>query len=282
MLDRARFEIMPFARGEEEAAALPEHVRLTVTSSPKHGLDRTVQVARRLRALGHAVTVHLAARMVPDRKYLDGFLEALAQAGIDDTFVIAGDASHSHGPYSSALDLVPIVHEHSRRPRRIGIASYPEGHPLVDSSRLVEALELKSRFADYITTQMCFDPKAVLDWVRAMRKTGVALPVLVGLPGVVDHRKLLDIAVRVGVGSSLAFLRKQGGLRKLLRLSAGTANGLHEALSPFVGDPRLGIAGFHYFTFNRLLATWSWERERPYSRQSIYKTQREVQSRNDS
>ena len=48
MNDRARFEVLPFARGEEEAAKLPEHVRLTVTCSPKHGLDHTVEVAGRL------------------------------------------------------------------------------------------------------------------------------------------------------------------------------------------------------------------------------------------
>ena len=58
-----RFEVLPFARAEDEAAKLPEHVRLTVTCSPTHGLDRTIETATRLRLLGHAVTVHLAARM---------------------------------------------------------------------------------------------------------------------------------------------------------------------------------------------------------------------------
>ncbi len=257
--DRARFEVLPFARGEEEAAKLPEHVRLTVTCSPKHGLDHTVEVAGRLRALGHAVTVHLAARMVRNRAHLDELLAAMAQSGVDDAFVVGGDATPPEGPYASAVELLPLVHEHPNRPPTLGITGYPEGHPLIDSAALADALAQKSPLADYITTQLCFDPKVVLAWVTATREAGIALPVFVGLPGIVDRAKLLEISMRVGVGPSLSFLRKQGGLRNLLRLSAGSADSLYDALAPRVGDPGLNITGFHYFTFNRVLDTWRWE-----------------------
>jgi len=48
-----RFEVLPFGRAEEEAARLTEHVRLTVTASPTHTLDQTVETGTRLRGLGH-------------------------------------------------------------------------------------------------------------------------------------------------------------------------------------------------------------------------------------
>jgi methylenetetrahydrofolate reductase (NADPH) len=260
--DWTRFEIMPFARGEEEAAKLPEPVRLTVTCSPKHGIDHSVEVATRLRALGHAVTVHLTARMIRDRSHLEELLAAMARAGIDDALLIGGDATPPQGPYSSAVELLPVIQEHPLRPQAIGIGGYPEGHPLVDSDTLVEALEEKSHFADYVTTQLCFDPEILLTWVKATREAGVILPVIVGVPGLVDRRKLLEISMRVGVGPSLRFLRKQRRLRDLFRLSASSAGILYDALAPRIGDPQLGIAGFHYFTFNRLLETWRWEREK--------------------
>src|SRR5688572_3948184 len=76
-IDLSRFEIMPFGKGEVEAAALPEPTRLTVTCSPTYGIDQTVGLAKRLRTLGHAVTVHLAARMVRDRMHLDKVLTDL-------------------------------------------------------------------------------------------------------------------------------------------------------------------------------------------------------------
>ena len=269
MTDGARFEVMPFARGEEEAAKLPEPVRLTVTCSPTHGIDHTVEVGTRLRTLGHAVTVHLAARMVRDRRHLDELLAAMAGAGIDDALLIGGDATPPHGPYSSAVDVLPIIHEHSHRPEAIGIGGYPEGHPLVDSDALAEALEEKSLLADYITTQLCFDPDALLAWVEATREAGIALPVVIGLPGRVDRRKLLEISTRVGVGASLRFLRKQRSLFGLLRMSRRSADTLYDALAPHVDEPQLGIAGFHYFTFNRLLETWRWEREKRSATNSI-------------
>jgi methylenetetrahydrofolate reductase (NADPH) len=260
MSDPSRFEILPFARGEEEAAQLPEHVRLTVTCSPAHGLDRTVEVATRLRSLGHEVTVHLAARMVRDRGHLDEILATMAREGIDDAFVIGGDATPPVGPYPSAGDLLPLVHRHEHRPRTIGIAGYPEGHPLIDDATLAGALEQKSALADYVTTQLCFDPDVWVSWVEGIRAQGIELPVLAGMPGMVDRRKLLEISVRVGVGPSLSFLRKQRGLKNLLRLSGRSADRLYDALAPRLGDPELKLEGFHYFTFNRLVETWKWER----------------------
>ena len=74
MIDPVHFEILPFGKGEAEAAELPERVRLTVTCSPKHGLDESIATATRLRALGHSVTLHLAARMVRGRDHLDELL----------------------------------------------------------------------------------------------------------------------------------------------------------------------------------------------------------------
>jgi methylenetetrahydrofolate reductase (NADPH) len=267
----SRFEILPFARGEEEAAQLPEPVHLTITTSPKHGVDRTIEVATRVRSLGHKVTPHLTARMVRDRGHLDELLETMAEAGVDDAFVIGGDASPPYGPYSSAGDLLPLIYEHPHRPKTLGIAGYPEGHPLIDPNELDAVLHAKAPLADYITTQLCFDPKIVLAWIAQTRAGGIDLPVIVGIPGMVDRAKLLEISMRVGVGPSLSFLRKQRGLLNLLRLSARSADSLYDALAPH--DE---IAGFHYFTFNRLLETWRWEQGKQQHSNRISEPRKEV------
>ncbi len=111
------FEVLPLGKSEEEAKQLPEPAWLTVTCSPKHGPDLTVEVTKRLRALGHDVTPHIAARMVRDRDHLNRLLDAVADAGVHDVFVIGGDATEVEGPYSSAGELLPHVAEHPRRPR---------------------------------------------------------------------------------------------------------------------------------------------------------------------
>jgi len=253
--------VLPLGNSVQEAAALREPVRLTVTCSPKHGPDHSVQVAGRLRDLGHAVTVHVAARMVRDDRHVDALLSALAAAGVDDVFLIGGDADPPVGSYASAVELLPVIAEHRDRPRTIGIAGYPEGHPLIEDGALDRALRGKSRLADYVTTQLCFDPDALCGWIAARRAQGMTLPVLIGMPGKVSAARLLEMSARIGVGSSMSFLRKQSGLRNLFGLvRRSQLDRLYDALAPRVADPGLGVAGFHYFTFNQLVATYEWER----------------------
>jgi hypothetical protein len=73
----------------------------------------------------------------------------------------------------------------------------------------------------------------------------------------------LDMARRrIAVGPSLSFLRKQRGLRNLLGRSRAAADAVHDALAPCLDDPRLGLCGFHYYTFNQLVDTWAWEAEK--------------------
>ena len=261
-----RFEIMPFAKGEAQAGELPEPVRLTVTSSPRHGVDHTLEFCERISSLGHGVTPHIAVRMVRDRAHLETLLERIAAAGIDDLFVVGGDEQEPHGPYAEAGDVLEILADHPLRPARVGIGAYPEGHPLIDQRALDAALARKNDLADYMATQLCFDTDALLRWLEGIRAQGVTLPLYAGVPGPIERRKLLEISAKVGVGQSLRFLRKQNGLLSLLRRPGHEADGLRDALTPLVGDPNLDLAGLHLFTFNELVSTWQWSQEHPSAR----------------
>lgn len=259
----ARFEVLPLGKSEEEAARLPDPVRLTITCSPKLGPDRSVELAGRLHALGHAVTVHVAARMVRDRAHIDALLAGMRTAGVDDLFLIGGDADPPVGAYASAVELLPVIAAHPQRPPAIGIAGYPEGHPLIEDAVLERALLDKSRLADYVVTQLCFDSGVLRRWIAAQRARGMTLPVIVGMPGQVTAARLLEMSARIGVGPSVAFMRKQRGLRALFGLfRRSAADELYAALAPDLADRALGIAGLHYFTFNQLVATYEWQRHK--------------------
>lgn len=257
-----RYELMPFDAGEAQASELPVPVRLTITASPRHGLERTFAMAVRLRRVGHAVTPHLAARMVQSRHHLDELLTLAASVEIDDVLVIGGDAAEPAGPYASAAELLDVIVEHPLRPVSLGIAAYPEGHPLIRDEDLLVSLRDKSQYATYLVSQLCFDPVTLLQWLERTRGQGITLPAFVGIPGVVDRRRLLEISMRVGVGPSLSFLRKQHGIRRLFRNPTVATERLYETLTPHLKDPRLPIAGFHYYTFNELTSTWRWQRAR--------------------
>jgi methylenetetrahydrofolate reductase (NADPH) len=257
--DRARFEVLPVGRPDQAAARLPRPLHLTVTCSPAHGPDRALEMAVRLCEIGHRVTVHVAARMVRERAHLDELLARMMDAGVDDLFLIGGDVERPLGPYGSAVELLALIDGHPQRPRAIGIAGYPEGHPQIADDALDEALAEKSRIADYVTTQLCFHPDAVHDWVVRQRRMGLALPILIGMPGKVGRRKLLTMSARIGVGPSIKFLRKQHGLWSLITRRS-TADRLYDALLPILDERELGLAGFQYYTFNQLVQTFEWHR----------------------
>jgi methylenetetrahydrofolate reductase (NADPH) len=238
---------------------------VVVTCLPKHGPDRGVETAARLRQLGRSLTVNVAARMVRDHDHLDQLLADMAGAGIEDLFLIGGDVEEPLGEYSSAVELLELVAGHPDRPELIGIAGYPEGHPLISDEELERALRAKSRLADYVVTQMCFDTEALRGWIERERRQGMELPVVIGMPGKVTRRKLLRMATRIGVGPSVDFLRKQKGLRALLSRRS-TADRLFDGIVPLLDDPQLAVAGLQYFTFNELLQTWEWHQKKGFMR----------------
>jgi methylenetetrahydrofolate reductase (NADPH) len=257
-----RYEVLPFPRSEEQAAEIAAPVRLTLTASAKHGIDRSVAYADRLRALGHRVTLHLAARMVRDREHLDAILARTDAAGIDDLFVVGGDVTRPAGSYGSAGELLEVLAGHPLKPAAIGVAAYPEGHPLIGDRELEAALADKTKLATYMVTQICYDADVVLAWLSRVRTRGVTLPLYAGVTGQVDRRRLLEISMRVGVGPSLRFLRKQRSVGRLLRGAGDTTQRFYDTIDARRDDPELGIAGFHFFTFNELTATWRWQQAR--------------------
>ncbi|WKK70784.1 hypothetical protein Q0F99_13510 [Rathayibacter oskolensis] len=130
-MTRARFEIIPTDDiGERAARAFPDPstVTLTVTSLPKHGTERTVDSALALASRGFRVVPHLAARNLGGRSDLERTLGRLGDAGIDEAFVISGDATSAVGAYSTSLELIRDAVEIAPG-LALDIAGYPEGHP---------------------------------------------------------------------------------------------------------------------------------------------------------
>ena len=226
--DRARFEVLPLPGIVEEAARLPRPIRIAVTCSPKQGPDRGVEVAAGLRGLDHSVTVHVAARMVRDRDHLGRLLASLTDAGVDNLFLIGGDIEDPVGEYSSAGDLLPLVVDHAQRPGLIGVAGYPEGHPLISAEEFERVLRDKSRLTDYVVTQMCFDLEALRTWIVSQRERGMELPIVIGMPGKVARRKLLTMSARIGSGlrsTSCASRRGCAACCRGARRSTGSTTG---------------------------------------------------------
>ena len=113
-----------------------------------------------------------------------------------------------------------------------------------------------------MTTQMCFDGRAVADFLSACRADGIALPVQIGIPGVADRLKLMQISTRIGVGQSVRFLAKHRGLvGRFVKPGGFTPEELLENLAPVIAEAGTGVVGVHIYTFNQCETTERWRQE---------------------
>jgi methylenetetrahydrofolate reductase (NADPH) len=259
LLRRPRYEIFPLPGIEDELLEhVPRDVKVTVTSSPRRGLDVTLRLAAEVARRGYSVVPHIAARLVADDAHLRHIVDRLADNNVREIFVIAGDAQVPAGEFTGAHDLLVALARLEHQLDSVGISGYPESHPFISDETTIQTMFDKAPYADYIVSQLCLDPAVITWWIDAVRKRGVNLPIHVGVPGITQRRKLVQISRRIGVGESARFLRKQGGLlaRLFLRGSVGPGY-IIDGVLPEIGR----IAGFHVYTFNQLAGTERWRRE---------------------
>lgn len=255
---RYRLELVPIEGVEEQADHLPEGTTVTVTCLGR-GIENSLRLTERLTERGLRVVPHIPARLVAGEVHLEEIVRRLDELDVKEIFVIGGDAKKPAGPFSSAFELLSAMADQGHDFDHVGIGGYPEGHPAIGDDALHQALLDKQPFATYIVTQMCFDPDAILDWVAKIRRQGIWLPVLVGIPGLVEKKRLFRVSGKIGVGDSVRFLRKHSGLvGSFLGLGSYQPGKLARELVPYVGDPDYDIAGFHVYTFNQVESTEKW------------------------
>jgi methylenetetrahydrofolate reductase (NADPH) len=263
LLDKAYMEVIPTSTILDRLIHVPRHAYVAITCSPVKGLEPTLELVESLRALPQErqlkLVPHIAARMVRDKGHLREILARLDAARVESIFVPGGDAENPAGDYDCSLDLLRDIADIGHSIGDIGIAAHPEGHPLVGDAELLRLLKAKQPLATYLVTQMCFDPQALIDWLKRIRGEGIALPAWIGLPGVADISKLITLSLRIGVGQSVKVLKKQKGLiRKLVSHRPYQPDDLLAGLEPCLLDPAMNIPGFHLFSFNNIESTEKW------------------------
>ena len=258
VLANPRFELLPLKSVDAQVAFLPPGASVSVTASPAKGIEATVDLTVRLAGLGFLAVPHLSARMIRDRAHLRSLLSTLAAGGITRAFVVGGDADQP-GDYPDGLSLLRAMAELGHPFSEIGIPCYPQGHASIPDDRLLAALADKQAFATSMTTQLCFDPKAIRTWLLDRRANGISLPVTIGIPGVAELHKLIEISARIGVRDSRRFVTKNTALvGRILRPGGYRPDGLLAAVAPLLLDPLADVHGLHLYTFNQVETTEEW------------------------
>jgi len=262
LLQHTRYEVLPTATIEDK---LLEHVpverTITVTASPSKGLEPTLELTERLTGHGYVAIPHLAARMVRDKEELAEICERLTGQGISRVFVPGGDADPP-GAYPDALSMLEELAALGNPFAHVGITGYPESHPTIADDLTIQSMWDKRRYATHVVSNLTFDPGVLTNWVRRMRKRGITMPLLLGIPGPVDRAKLLSMAGKIGVGESTRFLAKHKGTFARLAAPGGfTGEKFLRKCAAELGGPEYGLEGLHVFTFNQVAETEKWRTE---------------------
>jgi methylenetetrahydrofolate reductase (NADPH) len=261
LLQATRYEVLPTPSIEDKVLeSVPKQIGVTVTASGGKGLEATLSLAEKLAEHGYDTVPHLAARMISGRSELSEICDRLRGKGIHAVFVPAGDADPV-GDYQGASDMLEDLTALGKPFDHVGITGYPESHPKISDDVTIQAMWDKRKHATHVVSNLVFDPVVVDHWVARMRKRGITLPLLLGLPGPIDRAKLMKMATMIGVGDSTKFLVKhKSALARLAAPGGFTGESFLEKCSATAARPEAIVEGLHVFTFNQVAETEAWRR----------------------
>ena len=265
LIQHLHFELIPTPKVALQFPHLPPHSTVSVTCSPAKDIEATLALSADLINQGHRVIPHLAARMVAGPDHVASIAAWFRQHDQTEVFVIGGDAPTPHGPYHDAAGFIAALLQFDTPLQSVGFGGYPDGHATIPFGQLMPALLAKQQLLDdagvtgWVSTQMCFDSKAIIKWTKASRTAGLHLPIHLGIPGVIDTTKLLTMGAKLGIGASLRYLRKNRAV--VSKLAAPGGYDPMQLLTPLAPSfDVLGIEALHVFTFNQVANTAAWRR----------------------
>src|SRR5438132_4240341 len=138
---------------------------------------------------------------------LAGILDRYAASGIENIMALSGDPPRNLSNYVRSQDafqyaegLVRFIKSRTNAPDRrgfgIGVAGFPEGHPLTPN-RLKELDYLKQKVdagADYICTQLFFDNHDFYDFRERCELRGIKAPIIAGIMPITTKAGMLRMA----------------------------------------------------------------------------------------
>ena len=150
---------------------------------------KTIEITKRIKQeLGIEAMSHLTC-VGHSRDEISAILDEIETAGIENIMTLRGDppkgethfAPHPDG-FRYASELVTFIR--SRKPAFcLGVAGYPEGHPEAPSKE-ADLTNLKRKVdagANFVVTQLFFDPRDYFDLIERAQALGIGLPIVPGI-----------------------------------------------------------------------------------------------------
>lgn len=240
------------------AGLKPLFASVTYGAGGSTNVDTLEIVTRIQQEYGLETMAHLTC-LGSETAEVTGFLENLADAGVNNVLALRGDLPQDGSvetplpsPLQYASDLVRLIRS-SFPAKGISVAGYPEVHP---ESKNLEAdiayLKLKlDNGADFAITQLFFDNSLYHAFVKRARAAGVTKPIIPGILPVVSLKVIKRIVSLCGASIPAEFLAEleqadqTGGAAAVQRVGIAHAKRQAQELLD------AGVPGLHIYSLNR-------------------------------
>jgi methylenetetrahydrofolate reductase (NADPH) len=222
--------------------------------------DKTVEIVSRIkREVGIEAMAHLTC-VGSSRAELQGVLERLRDAGIENVLPLRGDpptgTEHFERPadgFGYASELAAFIREHFDF--CMAGACYPEKHTdAADLESDLDHLELKvAAGVEFLITQLFFDNAHYFSFVEKARARGIATPIIPGIMPVTNVEQIERFTAMCGATIPGAYGRSLDARRD--DPEAVIALGVEYAVAQCSELLKAGAPGIHFYTLNKSPAT---------------------------
>lgn len=225
-------------------------------STRRKTVDLVVQIQRELgvTAMAHMTCVGSPATDLAET------LDLLAREGIENVLALRGDPPRGEtgfapveGGFSYANELVGFIR--SRWNFCVGGACYPETHPEAPSPEqdLANLVGKVERGAEFLISQLFFDPDDFFAFEQRARAAGIAVPIIPGIMPVTSTANVKRMATLGGsrLPDALEARLAEAGDDPDRTLEVGVRWATDQCHALLAG----GVKGIHFYTLNKSPAT---------------------------
>ena len=259
-LDGFSIEVTPRAAAKIDnfADLIPKGTLIYIAHIEGTPIEEMVATAKKINEQGFSPMPHFPARIIKDKNVLrDWISEYQNEANVKNGLLIAGGANKPYGEYDSSIQLIESELFDKANFQNLHIAGHPEGSMDIDpdgsTKNVDQALSWKNEFSKRtdakmaITTQFSFDADSVISWANNLKKSGIDIPIHIGIAGPAKLQTLLKYSIECGVGASIKIIQKRAmDLTKLL-LPYKPTTIITDLANYKANNPSFNIEKVHFF-----------------------------------
>ncbi len=259
-LDGFSIEVTPRAAAKIDnfADLIPKGTLIYIAHIEGTPIEEMVATAKKINEQGFSPMPHFPARIIKDKNVLQDWISKYQnEANVKNGLLIAGGANKPYGEYDSSIQLIESELFDKANFQNLHIAGHPEGSMDIDpdgsTKNVDQALSWKNEFSKRtdakmaITTQFSFDADSVISWANNLKKSGIDIPIHIGIAGPAKLQTLLKYSIECGVGASIKIIQKRAmDLTKLL-LPYKPTTIITDLANYKANNPSFNIEKVHFF-----------------------------------